>query len=392
MSDQAGQTLDLSNVITVTVLPTPAQLGTPLINTIALFSKEAPSGWVAGQTYGVYKEASAAATDFGSNSNAYAIAQAVFNQTPNPVGTQGYLVIVPRLTSPSLESVRDAITRTKDHVYYYGVLIDEEMGDQASEFAALAAQVHGLHKMLGYCSSSIADLQPGSMLDLVRQGSEFRGRMFYHGNTLLNGAGAQQTQIFAAAYLGRGLSVDFGGVGTSITMHGKTLVGITPDQTIGQTQLTLAQVAGIDVYVSVAGIPMVFCSQENTYFDEAYNEDWFAFALQVAGFNYLMPVSFKIPQTEEGMSGLKDAYRKVCEQAKTATVLAPGEWTAAVPSGVPQVLFKSNLSKVGYFVYSLPVAQQSSTDRAARKAPLIQIAAKLAGAIHSSNVLVLMNE
>jgi len=392
VSNQQGQSLDLANVISVTVLPTPAQLGSPLINTIALFSKEVPTGWTPGQTYGVYLEPSAVATDFGVNSDAYALASAVFRQVPNPVETDGYLVIIPRLQSPSLETVRNAIARMGDTVYYYSVLIDEELAySDAVEFAALASMIHGLKKAFGYCSSYVADLEPNSVLDLLRQGGLFRCRAFYHGNALLNGAAVQQTQIFSASYLGRGLSVDFSGAGTAITMHGKGLAGITPDQTIGQTQLEKAKTAGIDTYVSVAGIPMVFSTGANVFFDEVYNKDWLAMELQVAGFNYLIPTSFKIPQTNSGMEGLKGAYRKVCAQSVDNGVAAPGTWTAAVPPGIPQELFMSNIENVGYFVWSLPISRQSSADRIARKAPLVQIALKLAGAIHSSNVIVQVN-
>lgn len=390
MSLQNGQTLSLTNVVSVSVLPTPAQLGVPNINTIALFTSEAPSGWVVGQTYGVYKDPASVATDFGVDSSSYAMANAIFAQTPNPIGTGGYLVIIPL---ESAETVRAAIVRMGDSVFYYSVLIDNELADSdPTEFAALVSALQAAGKMFAYASSDITDLNPGSPLDLVRQASEYRGRMMYYGNDLVNGADVQQTQIFAAAYLGRGLCVDFSGVGTAITMHGKALVGITPDQTIGQTQLALAETAGIDVYVSIAGIPSVFCSGANQWFDQVYNDDWFAQALQVAGFNYLMPIAFKIPQTEEGMNGLKNAYRAVCEQAKTAGVLAPGAWTGAVPAGVPQVLFQSNITNVGYFVFSQPVALQSQASRNARSAPLVQIAAKLAGAIQSSNVLVQMEQ
>lgn len=389
MSIQAGQTLDIVNVISVTVLPTPAQLGMPILNTICIFTAEQPSGWIGGQTYGVYKEPDSGSEDFGSNSSVAAMLTEIFAQVPNPVDSGGYVVVVPLLTSPSLETVRDAIDRIGDAVFYYGVLIDNELAaEDVTEFAALAAKLHSKGKVFGYCSSDINDLNPGSPLDLVRQASEFRGRMMYYGNAILNGAAVQQTQMFAAAYLGRGLTVNFSGIGTAITMNGKTLAGITPDQTIGQTQLELAKTAGIDVYVNMGGIPMAVSSGANSYFDDVYNNDWFASALQVAGFNFLIPNQFKVPQTEEGMSGLKDAYRSACEQAKTAGVLAPGAWTGAVPAGVPQKLFLDNIANVGYFVYSQPVAQQSVADRTARKAPLVQIAAKLAGAIHSSNVLV----
>ena len=392
MGNQSGQILDLSYVISVTVLPTAAQLGTPLINTVALFSRETPSGWTGGQTYGVYRTPASVATDWGVNSDAYAIALSLFSQTPNPVESDGYLLIIPRLQTPSLETVRNAIIRFGQSAFYYAVLIDEEMGSDATEFGNLVTAIHAAGKMFGYCSSNVADLETGSMLDLIRSGSKFRGRMFYHGNALLNGAAVQQTQIFSAAYLGRALSVNFDGIGTAITMHGKALVGITPDQTIGDTQVTKAQAAGIDIYVNISGIPMVFCSSENTFFDQVYNNDWLAMALQVAGFNYLIPTSFKIPQTSDGMNGLRDAYAQVCAQAKDAGVLAPGTWTTAVPAGVPQALFLSNIQRVGYYIWFKPIGQQSVADRAARKAPLIQIAAKLAGAIHSSNVLVQVNE
>lgn len=390
MSNLNGQTLALTNVISVTVLPTPATLGLPLINTVALFTSNQPSGWTEGQTYGVYTDPAAVATDFGANSDAAAIATEFFAQTPNPVGTDGYLAIIPL---EEAETVREAVVRMGDAIYYYGVLIDTELADDdATEFGLLCAALQAAGKMFGYASSDVADLQPGSPLDLRRSSSEYRCRMFYFGDPLLNGAAVQQTQMFAAAYLGRGLSVDFTGVGTAITMHGKALVGISPDQTVGQTQLNLAQTAGIDVYVSIAGVPCVFCSGANTWFDQVYNNDWFAQALQVAGFNFLMPVSFKVPQTEEGISGLKGAYRAVCEQAKAAGVIAPGAWTGAVPAGVPQALFLSNILNVGYFVYSQPVALQSQSARNARSAPLVQIAAKLAGAVQSSNVLVQMQQ
>ena len=51
---------------------------------------------------------------------------------------------------------------------------------------------------------------------------------------------------------------------------------------------------------------------------------------------------------------------------------------------------RRNIIDTGYYIYSLPIAQQSQVDRDARKAPLVQIAVKLAGAIHSSTVLVVI--
>jgi hypothetical protein len=156
--------------------------------------------------------------------------------------------------------------------------------------------------------------------------------------------------------------------------------------------MLLAKNAGVDLYVNISGVPMVFCSELNTFFDQVYNLDWLAMELQVQGFNYLIPIGTKIPQTTDGIAGLKNAYQQVLIQAVNNGVLAPGTWTAAVPPGIPQALFLSNMARVGYYTWSTPIGQQLPADRVARKAPLIQIAVKLAGAVHSSNVLVQVNE
>ena len=384
--------LDLTNVISVSVLPTATALGVPNVNTAALFTQESPSGWAQGQTYAIYKNPSAVATDFGLTSSAYAIAAKFFAQTPNPLTTNGYLTVILRLHPSAWETVQAAILRMKDVVYFFGVLMDEELAaSDPSAFAALSTYVKTQKKMLFYCSSVVADLQPNSVLDLIRQASEKYTRCLYHGNALLNGAGAQQTQMFAAAYAGRALSTDFSGSLTAATMHLKQLSGITPDVTVGQTQLALAITAGIDVYVSIAGAPELFTSGANGYFDNVYNMLWFAFALQVAGFNYLAQSNTKVPQTEPGMTGLKDAYKKICEQAKASGVLAGGSWTAPDTFGDPESL-RRNVSDIGYYMYSQPVAQQATADRAARQAPVVQIAAKLAGAVHSSSCIVNVNE
>ena len=384
--------IDISNTIVISLTSAGAALGQPNINTAALFTQEAPSGWAGGQTYGVYKTASAVATDFGANSSAAAMAADFFSQSPNPLLTAGYLLVIPRLNPGPLETVRAAILRMKDVVFFYGILMDGELGtSDASEFAQLSAYCESIGKTLFYASSAITDLLPGSVLDLVRQAKQNHTRCFYYGNPLLNGASVQQTQRFAAAYAGRALSVDFTGSRTATTMHLKQLVNITPDTTLNQTYLTQAQTAGVDVYVNESGYSCLFTSGANVFFDEVYNKDWLKFALQTNGFNYLAGSNTKIPQTEEGMAGLKDAYRKAAVLAVKNGVAAPGSWTASDTFGDP-VSLKKNITDIGYYIYSSPVAEQSSADRADRKAPLIQIAIKLAGAIHSSSVLVVVNE
>ena len=87
------------------------------------------------------------------------------------------------------------------------------------------------------------------------------------------------------------------------------------------------------------------------------------------------------------MNVLKGACKQSCNQAVTIGYFAPGEWKSSDTFGNPDD-FKRNIRDVGYFIYSQPIAEQAQADRVERKAPLIQIAGKEAGAIHSASVLV----
>lgn len=385
----SNQTLSIANFVTVSLSSAPIGISAPNVNTCALISQDTPSGWAGGQTYAIYISPMQVATDFGINSNAYAIAQAFFAQTPNPVDTNGYLVIIPRLTSPSLETIQAAILRTLNTVYYFGVLIDvEQLAVNSTVFANLAAYCQANTKMLFYADSNINDLQMGSGLDLVRQAGESLVRCLYYGSPLLNGNGTQQTQIFAGAYAGRGLSTNFAGSNTSTTLQQKPLVTIGPDQTLTQTALNQAQAAGVDVYGNFGGFSCLFTSNANEFFDQIYQRNWLAMAIQVAGFNYLASTSTKVAQTEQGMNGLKDAYIQVLRQAVGSGYLAAGlTWYSAVVFGNAADL-QANITQNGFYIYSLPVAQQAANARENRQAPVVQIAAQEAGAIHSSPVII----
>ena len=100
--------------------------------------------------------------------------------------------------------------------------------------------------------------------------------------------------------------------------------------------------------------------------------------------------STKLAQTEEGVDVLKGAYRTVCEQARSNQYCASGTWTSSTTFGNLED-FLRNILEVGYYIFSSSVANQLPADRAARIAPLIQIALKEAGAIHSADVIININ-
>ena len=99
-----------------------------------------------------------------------------------------------------------------------------------------------------------------------------------------------------------------------------------------------------------------------------------------------------MPQTEEGMNGLKGTYNLVCERFIRNGYIGQGlTWSSNETFGNPEI-FRENITNKGYYSYSLPISQQSTVEREARKAPLVQIAIKRAGAFHSGDVLAVVND
>ena len=281
------------------------------------------------------------------------------------------------------ETLEEAILRTKDAVQYFGIMATSILSQV--DMLDAGALVQTLNKMIFFVSRTAGDVAPGGMLDLLRTGGLSQSRGLYYGN-----GSEMDALVMMSAYVGRGLSTNFSGSNTTQTMQLKDLIGIQPDGSMTQTLYNQCQDAGVDVYASIQGVPKVLTSGANQFFDDVYNLQWFIIALQVAGFNALAQSSTKIPQTENGVSALKSAYRAVCEQSVTNQYVAPGAWNSPTVFG-NQGDFLANILQRGYYIYSLPVAQQSAQDRADRKAPLIQIAIKQAGAIHSSSVIVNVN-
>lgn len=371
--------LAISNVITIQVSQPGAGAGQYNTSNLAIFTNDTPGGGFGSLGYKIYLDPTGVATDFGTGSTTYKQALAVFSQQPNILANNGYLVVIPLL---ALETLDAAITRTVGLVQYFGVM-SNTIESQADMLAA-AAVLQTLNKIGFFVQSAGASILPGGSLDLLRTGGFTHSRGLYYNSALT------LPLVMQASYAGRALSTNFNGSNTTETMHLKDLASVQPDESLTQTLLNEALLAGADTYPSIQGIPKVFCSGANDYFDNVYNLQWFVGALQVAGFNYLAQSSTKIPQTENGMDGLKGAYRQVCEQGVTNQFLAPGSWTNPTTFGNQSDLYQ-NVSQRGYYIYSVPVSQQNPASRAARLAPLIQIAAKYAGAIQQSTVIVNVN-
>lgn len=371
--------LPISNIINISVSSTPLGLSNYNTSNLAIITSEAPGvSFTSG--YAIYKEPAAVAADFGTSSVTYKMALAVFSQAPNILANDGYLVVIPLI---SMETVQDAIIRTKDLVQYFGVMTDTILS--GANMLLVGAVVQALNKVDFMVQKLAASVEPGGSLDLVRTGGLWKSRgLFYDTSTDLDAI------LYQAAYAGRALSTVFSGSNTTQNMHLKELATIQPDPNMTQTLLGKAKAAGADIYPSFAGLPKLYTSGKNKFFDQVYNLGWFVGALEIAGFNYLAQASTKVPQTEQGMDGLKGAYRKVCQQAISNAYGAPGVWNSPTTFG-DQADMLANIKQIGYYIFSSPIALQSQADREERVAPLVQIALKEAGGSNSSTAIVNVN-
>lgn len=201
-------------------------------------------------------------------------------------------------------------------------------------------------------------------------------------------AGSVGSKQAIATYATIAQSANYSGNDTALTMNLKTLTGIVADLNLNSTYYAAAETNGVDIYGSTEGLSVSYSFSNGDYTDDATNKLWLKKALEVSGFNYLRKTNTKIPQTEKGMTGLKNAYMTRCEQGIRNGVIGTGlKWNDSIPFGDPET-FQTNIEEKGYYIYSIPIAEQQQAEREGRIAPVIQIAIKFSGAIHSSNVIV----
>ncbi|WP_288074673.1 DUF3383 domain-containing protein [Pseudomonas sp.] len=192
-----------------------------------------------------------------------------------------------------------------------------------------------------------------------------------------------------ASIFGRAFTVDFQGNNTTITLKFKQEPSITAES-LNATQAAALKAKNCNVFVNYNNDTAIIqegVMADGSFFDEVHGLDWLQNDLQTAVYNLLYTSTTKIQQTDPGINRIVTVLNERCEQAVTNGLVAPGIWNG------PDIgsLKSGQLLSAGYYVYAPPVSTQSQADREARKAPVIQIAVKLAGAVHSSNIIINVN-
>jgi len=200
---------------------------------------------------------------------------------------------------------------------------------------------------------------------------------------------SSDTAYAAASLLGRILTTAWDGNNTAITLMYKQQPGVTAEE-LTSTQMAALRDKNCNVFVAYNNDTAIIeagTAASGEFLDTVTGTDALALSLQTALYNELYTSSTKIPQTDAGNMVLSTAMEGILQQFVTNGLLAPGEWGSAGFGSLKQGGF---LPK-GFYIYAPPVADQSAADRAARKSVRFQVAAKLAGAIHTVDVAIDVN-
>ena len=201
------------------------------------------------------------------------------------------------------------------------------------------------------------------------------------------------SNIYAAiSAFGRAFTVNFEGSDTTITIMYKSEPGVAPEN-LTETQAAALKGFNVNVYATYQnGIPIIqWGTMANGYFlDEVMGTDWLQNAVQVAIFNLLYQTPTKIPQTDAGVHQIVTVIADTMEGAVNNGLIGAGLTWTGPPIGPPSapIVNTGQILPAGYAIYQPPVASQSSAVRSTRAAPVLQVAACLAGATHTVPILI----
>lgn len=267
---------------------------------------------------------------------------------------------------------------------WYGLQIAAGVMPNAANISAVASYIEAasISRIFGVTVTDAAALDGNSTTDLAAAIAALKLKRTF---TQYSSSNAYA----AASIFGRAFTVDFDGSNTTITLKFKQQPGITAE-TLTQTQAAALAAKKCNVFVKYNNDTAILqqgVMSNGYYFDEVHGTDWLQNAIQTDVYNLLYTSPTKVPQTDAGVNQIIARVSGVCDQAVANGLIAPGVWNAP---GFGALSTGDTLSK-GYYVYAPPVATQTQADREARKAPVLQAAIKLAGAVHSSNIIVNVN-
>lgn len=323
--------------------------------------------------------------DFGVDSEEYKAAVIWFSQQPQPT-----LVYVGRWVKTletgeagEVETLLEAVNALMDYNAWYGLHLavpEADYPDDADIITVSAViEASTVSRIFGITTDEATILDAATTTDLASKLKAAKySRTFIQYST--------SSRYAALSAFARAFTVDFTGSNTTITLKFKQEPGITYE-TLGTSQANNLEAKNCNVYVYYENDTAILeqgVMSNGDFFDERHGLDWLQNAVQTADFNTLYTSTTKIPQTDAGTTTRIANIELVLDKAVQNGLFAPGKWTGG-PMG--QLNTGDMLTK-GYYTWAENVDDQLQVDREARKGVPIQVAGKLAGAVHYGSVAI----
>ncbi|MBC7074662.1 MAG: DUF3383 domain-containing protein [Syntrophomonadaceae bacterium] len=264
---------------------------------------------------------------------------------------------------------------------FYGLFVD---GAQDADHLAIAAYVEGANTKHAY---GVNTQEAAVLVASDTTNIAYQLKQLGYKKTLTQYS--SNSKYAVVSLMARILTTDYTANNTVITLMYKTEPGVVAEQ-INSNQLAALTGFNCNVFVAYDNNTAIIQNgvvASGDFIDTIFGADWLAIDIQNSVYNLLYSNPTKIPQTDAGNHIIATTIELVCAQGVTNGLLAPGTWTQPGFGSLKQNDF---LSK-GYYVYAPPISSQNPADRAARKSVTFQVAAKLAGAIHTVDVIVNIN-
>lgn len=333
----------------------------------------------------LYSSADDIGDDFGIDSEEYQAAVVWFSQSPQP--TQVYVgrwvASLESAETGEPETLLEAVNALLDYNVWYGLHIAVPEADYPvdTDIISVSAAIEAatVSRILAVTSDDTDVMSAAVATDLaskLKAASYSRSYIQY----------SSTSRYAALSAFARAFTVNFTGSNTTITLKFKQLPGVTYEA-LGTSQATALEAKNCNVYVYYENDTAileqgVMCNGD--FFDERHGLDWLQNAVQTADYNTLYTSTTKIPQTDAGTTTRIANIEKVLDAAEKNGLFAAGVWTGG-PMG--QLSTGDTLPK-GYYTWADTVDNQLQADRKARKGVSIQVAAKLAGAVHYGDVAI----
>ncbi len=374
-----AQGLPVSNVVNVDVIMSPRAASGRNFGALLILG---PSTIIpVSERIRRYSAAEDIGKDFGVESPEYKAAQVFFSQSPKPqeVFVGRWVKTKGDSEQATPETLEQAVNAMLDYTSWYGLGIadDEDIPDADWLKVAAAIESSSVSRILAITTSDEKCLQTASSDDLASK-LKTAG---YSRSFIQYSSGNKYAALSA---FGRAFTVNFNGSNTAITLKFKQEPGV------GYETLTVSQASALDAkncnvfvyYQNDTAILQQGVMANGDFFDERHGLDWLQNYVQTNLYNLLYTSTTKVPQTEAGITRLLSNVEKSLDQAVQNGLIAPGVWNGG---DLGQLSSGDTLPK-GYYVYAQPLDEQVQSEREARKAPVIQAAIKLAGAVHYADV------